>query len=99
MNGVLGYMTLDSKVEPLRSEAEHATSRPRRLFIILNLYESAGKKYFVSLKLEGQSGVRNLHLRLSKQAALTTAPGIPPRARHNFKCGKKNKNYHRRIGT
>ena len=34
----------------------------------------AGRKYFVSLKLESQSG----DLRLSKQAALTTAPGPPP---------------------
>ena len=33
---------------------------------------------FVSLKLEGQSGVQTCDLRLSKQAALTTAPE-PPR--------------------
>ena len=34
-----------------------------------------GKIHFVSLKLEGQSGARTRDLRLSKQAALTTAPG------------------------
>ena len=64
--------------EPSRSEAEHATSRSRRLPIILNLYEWAGKKQFVSLKLEYQSWVRTRDLRLPKQAALTTAPGPPP---------------------
>ena len=70
--------TDDSKFEPWRSEAEHATSRSRRLPIILNRYEWAGKKHFVSLKLEGQSAwVRARNLRLSKQPALATAPGLP----------------------
>ena len=36
-------------------------------------------KNCVSLKLESQSGVRPHDLRLSKQAALTTAPGSQPR--------------------
>ena len=63
---------------PWRSEAKHATSRSRRAPTILNLYEWAGKKHFVSLKLGDQSGVRAHNLRLSKQAALTTAPGPPP---------------------
>ena len=40
--------------------------------------EWAEKKQFVSLKLEGQSGVQNRDLRLSKQAALTTPPRPPP---------------------
>ena len=70
--------TQDSKFKPWRSQAEHATSRSRRLPTILNHYEWAGKKHFVSLKLEGRSGVRNCDLRFSKQAALTTAPGPPP---------------------
>ena len=39
---------------------------------------SYGKNFFVSLKLEGQSGARTGELRLSKQAALTSAPGAPP---------------------
>ena len=36
------------------------------------------KKHFVSLILEGQIGAQSRDLRLSKQAALTTAPGPPP---------------------
>ena len=36
------------------------------------------KKHFVPLKIECQSGVRARDFRLSKQAALTTAPGSPP---------------------
>ena len=36
----------------------------------------AGKKHVISFKLEGQSGARDL--RLSMQAASTTAPGLPP---------------------
>ena len=47
--------TPDSKFEHWRSEVEHATSRSRRLHTILNLYEWARKKHFVSLKHEGQS--------------------------------------------
>ena len=70
--------TQDSKSEPWRSVAEHAASRSQRLSTILNLYEWAGKKQFVSLKLEGQSGVRTRDLRLPKQAALTTALSPPP---------------------
>ena len=60
--------TQDSKFEHRRSETEHATSRLRRLPTILNLYEWAWKKHFVSLKFGGQSGVRTRDLRLSKQA-------------------------------
>ena len=44
----------------------------------MNLYECAGKKHFVSLKLEGQSEALTRDLPLSKQAALATAPGPPP---------------------
>ena len=73
-------MTLSSRrriqnSSALRSEAEHATSRSQRLLTILNIYELARKTHFVSLKLECQGGVRAPDLRLSKQAALTTAPG------------------------
>ena len=52
----------DTRFEPWWSEAEHATSRSQRLPTILNLYEWACKKHFVSLKLEGQSGVRTRDL-------------------------------------
>ena len=58
------------------AEAEHATSRSRILPTILNLYEWAGKKHSVALK--GQSGIRTRDFRLSKQTALTTAPGPRP---------------------
>ena len=46
--------------------------------MILYIFESARKKHFVSLKFEGQSGVRICNPGFSKQAALITAPG--PRA-------------------
>ena len=60
------------------SEVEHTTSLSWRLPTIFHLYEWAGKTIFVSLKLKGQSGVRNRYLVLSKQAALITAPGPSP---------------------
>ena len=73
--------TQDSKFEPWRSEAEHATSRSRRFSTILNHYEWAGRgRNIFSLKLGGQSGVCNRYFRMSKQAALTTAPW-PPRSK------------------
>ena len=46
---------LDCKFEPWRSEADHATSRSRRLPTKLYLYEWAGKKHFVSLNEELES--------------------------------------------
>ena len=49
---------------------------------ILNHYEWAGKKYFASLNLEFQSGTRTRNLRLSKQAASTTAPEPTPKTFH-----------------
>ena len=69
--------THNSKFKPRRSETEHATSRSRRLPTILNLHERARKKHFLLLNLECQSGVRTCDFRLSKQAALTPAPGPP----------------------
>ena len=70
--------THDSTFEPCRSQAEHATSWSRRFSLILNYYEWAGNKHFVSLKLKGQSEVRTRDLLLSKQPALSTAPVPPP---------------------
>ena len=58
-----------------RSDAEHATCRSRRFPTIFILYECARKKYFVSLKFEGQNWVWTCNLRFSKHTALTTAPG------------------------
>ena len=43
-----------------------------KLPTILNLFEWAGKKHCVSLKLGGQSGARSHDLRLPKQATSTT---------------------------
>ena len=71
------HQTENSKFEPWRPEAEHATSRSRRFPTILNHYVRAGENHCVSLKLECQGGVRDHDLRLSKQAALTTAPEPP----------------------
>ena len=42
------------------------------------IFTSSGEKHFVSLKLECQSAVLTRELRLSNQAAYTTAPGPPP---------------------
>ena len=60
----------------IRSEAEHAPSRSRRISTILNLYESAGKKYLFLWNLNARvgGGGRNRALWFSQQAVLTTAP-------------------------
>ena len=50
------------KSRVLASEAEHATSLSRRLSILLNLYQWAGKKHFVSLKFKCQSGGRTRYV-------------------------------------
>ena len=42
--------TQDLKFEPWRSEAEHATSRSRRLPTILNFTRGCGRNIFVSFK-------------------------------------------------
>ena len=70
--------TQDEKFEAWRSEADNAISRSQRLPTILNIYEWAGKKHFVSVKLEFQDGGRGRDRRLSKQAVSTTAPGPRP---------------------
>ena len=51
----MGEMTLppqtqDSKIKPWRSEAEHATSRSRRLPTILSSTSGWGRNIFVSFK-------------------------------------------------
>ena len=51
---------------------------------LLNLYEWAGKKQFVTLKLECQSGVRIRDLLLFKQTALTTTTPGPRFANVRF---------------
>ena len=74
----MNEMTLPSKFEPRRSEAEPATSRSRRLPTILSLYELAGKKHFVSLKLEEQSGVRTSDHLLSKCSGIFNHYSMAP---------------------
>ena len=81
--------TQDSKFEPWRSEGECASSRLSRLPTILNLYEWAGKKYVVSLEPECHGGAPNHGLRRSKQAALTTAPGLWELGLHFLNISKR----------
>ena len=66
--------TQDLKGEPWWSEVEHASCRSLRFPTILNLCEWARKKLF--LNPEYQSWARTRDLRLSRQAALTTTPGL-----------------------
>ena len=69
--------TQDSKFEPWRSEAEHATSRSRRLPTILTFTRWWGRNIFVSLK-PPRPGTEPRTLAW-KAAVLTTTLGPPPR--------------------
>ena len=85
--------TQDSKFEPCRSEAEHATSRSWRLPTILYLNEWAGKKHFVSLKLEDKqltnAGVQwaNIKQALFQCIVLSSKYQISGRCWLNFIAG------------
>ena len=68
--------TRDSKFEPWRSEAEHATSRSRRLPTILTFTRGWGRNIFVSFK-PPRSGTEPRTLAW-KAAVLTTTLGPPP---------------------
>ena len=68
--------TQDSKFEPWRSEAEHATSRSRRLPTILTFTRGWGRNIFVSFK-PPRPGTEPRTLAW-KAAVLTTALGPPP---------------------
>ena len=68
--------TQDSKFEPWRSEAEHATSRSRRLPTILTFTRGWGRNIFVSLK-PPRPGTEPGTLAW-KAAVLTTTLGPPP---------------------
>ena len=70
------YQTQDSKFEPWRSEAEHATSRSRRLPTILSFTRGWGRNVFVSFK-PPRPGTETRTLAW-KAAVLTTTPGPPP---------------------
>ena len=68
--------TQDSKFEPWRSEAEHATSRSRRLPTILTFTRGWGRNIFVSFK-PPRPGTEPRTLAW-KTAVLTTTLGPPP---------------------
>ena len=68
--------TQDSKFEPWRSEAEHATSRSRRLPAILTFTRGWGRNIFVSFK-PPSPGTEPRTLAW-KAAVLTTTLGAPP---------------------
>ena len=70
--------TQDSKFKPWRSEAEHATSRSRRLPTILTFTRGWGRNIFVSFK-PPRPGTEPRTLAW-KAAVLTTTLGPPPRA-------------------
>ena len=78
--------TQDSKFEPWRSEAEHATSWSRRLPTILTLTRGWGRNNFVSFK-PPRPGTEPRTLAW-KAAVLTTTLGPPPIFFPNgFYCG------------
>ena len=68
--------TQDPKFGPWRSEAEHATSRSRRLPTILTFTRGWGRNNFVSFK-PPRPGTEPRTLAW-KAAVLTTTPGPPP---------------------
>ena len=68
--------TQDSKFEPWRSEAEHATSRSRRLPTILTFTRGWGRNNFVSFKAP-RPGTEPRTLAW-RAAVLTTTLGPPP---------------------
>ena len=69
--------TQDSKLEPWRSEAEHATSRSRRLPTILTFTRGWRRNIFVSFE-PPRPGAEPRTLAW-KAAVLTTTLGPPPR--------------------
>ena len=71
--------TLDSKFEPWRSEAEHATSRSRRLPTILTYTRGWGRNILVSFK-PPRPGTEPRTLAW-EAAVLTTTLGPPPHTR------------------
>ena len=73
--------TQDSKFEPWRSEAEHATSRSRRLPTILTFTRGWGRNLFVSFK-PPRPGTEPRSLAW-KAAVLTTTLGPPPDSSRN----------------
>ena len=79
--------TQDSKFEPWRSEAEHATSRSRKLPTILTFTRGWGRNNFVSFK-PPRPGTEPRTLAW-KAAVLTTTLGPPPNRHCAFFSLKK----------
>ena len=79
--------TQDSKFEPWRSDAEHATSRSQRLPTILTFTRGWGRNIFVSLKAP-RPGTEPRSLAW-KAAVLTTTLGPPPMYQHIHVYHKK----------
>ena len=77
--------TQDSKFEPWRSEAEHATSRSRRLPTILTFTRGCGRNILVSFK-PPRPGTEPRTLAW-KAAVLTTTLGPPPTT-HRYRSGQ-----------
>ena len=70
--------TKDSKFEPWRFNAEHATSRSRRLPTILTFTRGWGRNIFVSFK-PPRPGTEPLTLAWKAAVLTTTLPHPPPR--------------------
>ena len=74
--------TQDSKFEPRRSEAKHATSRSRRLTTIQTFTRGWGRNIFVSFK-PPRPGTEP-RTRAWKAAVLTTTQGPRPALNHHL---------------
>ena len=83
--------TQDSKFEPWRSEADHATSRSRRLPTILTFTRGWGRNIFVSFK-PPRPGTEPRTLAW-KAAVLTTTLGPLPTVVNASRCHHRN-GYH-----
>ena len=81
--------TQNSKFEPWRSEAEHATTRSRRFPTILTFTHGWGRNIFVSLK-PPRPGTEPRTLAW-KAAVLTTTLGPPPNLRWSQSSRWKSK--------
>ena len=77
--------TQDSKFEPWRSEAEHATSRSRRLPTILTFTRGWGRNIFTSFK-PPRPGTEPRTLAW-KAAVLTTTLGRDGNPKQSVRCG------------
>ena len=87
--------TQDSKFEPWRSEAEHATSRSRRLPTILTFTRGWGRNIFASFK-PPRPGTEPRTLAW-KAAVLTTTLGPPPSEKRHYSGNNLHKCYQNKL--